>query len=176
MAEFGDAADGIVDIYRFLAEHQIAYERYDHPPVYTCEEANRLCPVMPDEAARTKNLFLRDKKGRQHFLVTVADEKTVDVKALGIVLGVGNLSFASPERLQKYLGLDPGAVTILGVINDGDNAVEVIVDEEVWNAQAVRCHPLVNTSTLVISQADMQRFLEITGHAVRVLNIPGKES
>jgi Ala-tRNA(Pro) deacylase len=163
-----------MDIYQFLAEHDIEYEQYDHPPVYTCEEANRLCPEMPVEAVKTKNLFLRDKKGRHHFLVTVGDEKTVDLKVLGAFLGGLNLSFASSERLQKYLGLDPGAVTILGVINDVNHAVEVIVDEAVWQAQAIRCHPLVNTSTLIISQPDLRRFLELTGHTVRVLNIPSR--
>lgn len=164
-----------MELERFLTEHRIAYVRYEHPPVFTCEEANRLCPEMPAAAAKTKNLFLRDKKGRRHFLVTVPDEKTVDVKALGAVLGVGNLSFASPERLQTYLGLDPGAVTLLGVINDLHRAVEVIIDTAVWNAPAVRCHPLVNTRTLVISQTDLRRFFELTGHAARVLDIPGKE-
>jgi Ala-tRNA(Pro) deacylase len=161
-------------IYQFFAEHNIVYERYDHPPVFTCEEANRLCPAMPAEAVKTKNLFIRDKKGRRHFLVTVGDEKAVDLKALGPLLGVGNLSFASPERLQKYLGLDPGAVTILGVINDVNHEVEVIVDEIVWQAKAIRCHPLVNTSTLAISQAHIRRFLELTGHTVRVLSIPSR--
>jgi len=163
-----------MDIYQFLAEHDLEYERYDHPPVYTCEEANRLCPEMPADAVKTKNLFLRDKKGRHHFLVTVGDEKAVDLKALGAFLGGLNLSFASPERLQKYLGLDPGAVTILGVLNDVNHAVEVLVDEAVWQAQAIRCHPLVNTSTLVISQANIRRFLELTGHSVRVLRVPSR--
>lgn len=164
-----------MDIYQWLAEQKIDYERYDHPPVFTCEEADRLCPAMPPAAVKTKNLFLRDKKGRRHFLVTVADEKTVDVKALGIMLGVGNLSFASPERLQKYLGLTPGAVSILGVVNDTQHAVEVLVDEHVWKAQAVRCHPLVNTSTLVISLADIRRFLAITGHPARVFVVPEQQ-
>ena len=163
------------DIYQFLADHDIAYERYDHPPVFTCEESNRLCPEMPKNAAKTKNLFLRDKKGHRHFLVTVSDQKQVDVKALESLLGVSKLSFASAQRLKKYLGLTPGAVTILGVVNDTPNDVEVVMDTEVWNADALRCHPLVNTSTLVISHNNIKRFLEITGHQVQVINVPGKE-
>jgi Ala-tRNA(Pro) deacylase len=163
-----------MDIYQFLARHNIEYKRYDHPPVFTCEESNCLCPEMPAEAAKTKNLFLRNKKGRQHFLVTVRDTKRVDVRALEPLLGVRKLSFASPQRLQKYLGLTPGSVTILGLINDVDKEVEVIVDEDVWNSKAIRCHPLVNTSTLVISQDDIRRFLEITGHEVQVLCVPSR--
>jgi Ala-tRNA(Pro) deacylase len=69
-----------VDIYRFLARHDIEHERHDHPPVFTCEEGSRLVPDLP--ATRTKNLFLRDRKGRRHFLVVVGYERAVDLKAL----------------------------------------------------------------------------------------------
>lgn len=161
-----------MDIYQFLAEHNIEYERHDHPPVFTCEEANRLVPPLP--AAKTKNLFIRDKKGQRHFLVVVGYEKVVDLKALSSVLGVNKLSLASPERLKRYLGVDPGAVTILGIANDLNKEVEVIVDEALWDSKAFRCHPLVNTSTLVISRENIKRFLDITGHRLQVLNIPSK--
>jgi Ala-tRNA(Pro) deacylase len=161
-----------MDIYQFLADHDIEYERHDHPPVFTCEEAERLVPDMP--AAKTKNLFLRDRKGRRHFLVVVGYEKAVSLKALTSLLGVSKLGFASPARLKRYLGVDPGSVSILGLVNDVDQAVEVIVDEGLWSADAFRCHPLVNTSTLAISRDDIQRFLEITGHPVRILDVPGR--
>jgi Ala-tRNA(Pro) deacylase len=161
-----------MDIYQFLADHDIEYERHDHPPVFTCEEAERLVPDMP--AAKTKNLFLRDRKGRRHFLVVVGYEKAVDLRALTSLLGVRKLGFASPERLKRYLGVDPGSVSILGLMNDVNQAVEVIVDEGLWGAEAFRCHPLVNTSTLAISRDDVQRFLEITGHQVRILDVPGR--
>jgi Ala-tRNA(Pro) deacylase len=161
-----------MDIYQFLANHDIEYERHDHPAVFTCEQAERLVPDMP--AAKTKNLFLRDRKGRRHFLVVVGYEKAVDLKALAPLLGVRKLGFASPERLRRYLGVDPGSVSILGLVNDADQAVEVIVDEGLWGAEALRCHPLVNTSTLAISRDDVRRFLEITGHRVRILDVPGR--
>lgn len=162
----------IVDIYQFLAEHGIKYERYDHPPVFTVEEAKRLVPSLP--AARTKNLFLRDRKGQRHFLVVVGHEKAVGLKALASLLGVSKLGFASPARLQRYLGVEPGAVSILGVMNDLNREVEIVVDRELWEAEALACHPLVNTSTLVISQAGLVRFLEATGHQVQVLDVPGR--
>jgi len=161
-----------MDIYQFLAEHGIEYDRHDHPPVFTCEEADRLVPSLP--AAKTKNLFLRDRKGRRHFLVVVAYEKVVDLKALSSCLAVSKLSLASPERLRKYLGVDPGSVTILGLLNDSNGEVEVVVDEDLWSSEALRCHPLVNTSTLVMSTENIGRFLAITGHKVRILNIPNK--
>lgn len=159
-----------MDIYQFLSEHSIGYERHDHPPVYTCEEAERLVPPMP--GADTKNLLLRDKKGHKHFLVSTGYDKKVDLKVLSQVLSVSNLSFASAERLKKYLGIDPGSVSLLALVNDQENAVEVILDETLWKANALRCHPLVNTSTLVISRADIERIFTITGHTYRVLVIP----
>jgi Ala-tRNA(Pro) deacylase len=162
----------MMDIYQFLVEHDIEYERHDHPPVFTCEEANRLVPPLP--AAKTKNLFLRDRKGRCYFLVVVGYEKVVDLKALASLLGVSKLSLASPERLRRYLGVDPGAVTILGVVNDSNKEVEIIVDEDLWGSKAFRCHPLVNTSTLVISRENIKHFLDTTGHKLRILNIPSK--
>ena len=162
----------MINIYQFLAEHDIEYERHDHPPVFTCEQADRLVPPLP--AAKTKNLFVRDRKGRSHFLVVVGYEKVVDLKALSSLLGVSKLSLASPDHLRRYLGLDPGSVTILGVVNDSNKEVEIIMDEGLWDSKAFRCHPLVNTSTLVISREDLQRFLNTTGHKIRILDIPGK--
>jgi Ala-tRNA(Pro) deacylase len=98
----------------------------------------------------------------------------VDLKALSPLLGVSKLGFASPARLQRYLGVDPGAVSILGLVNDADQEVEVIVDKDLWGAEVFRCHPLVNTSTLDISRDGVQRFIEITGHRLRILDVPGR--
>jgi Ala-tRNA(Pro) deacylase len=159
-----------MDIYQFLTTHNIQFTRHDHPAVFTCEEALRLVPPLP--AAKTKNLFLRDRHGRNHFLVVVGYEKRVDLKRLTGLLGVTKLGFASAERLQRHLGVEPGAVSILGVVNDVDQGVEVVMDEALWTADAFQCHPLVNTSTLVIPREDLMRFLDVTGHAVRVLDVP----
>ena len=163
-----------MDIYEFLDKHGIAFDRYDHEAVYTCEQADVL--DIPVTAAKTKNLFLRDRKGRRHFLVTVGADKSVDIKALEALLEAKGLSFASQKRLEKYLGLTPGSVTILGVINDADNAVEVVIDEDLWRLGSMRCHPLVNTSTLVITHEDIKRFLDITGHEIRVVDVPSRNS
>ena len=138
-----------MDIYRFLSENSIEYERHDHPAVFTCEEANRLVPPLP--ATKTKNLFLCDAKGQRHFIVVVGFEKVVDLKTLASLLGLNKLRFASAKRLKRFLGVTPGAVSILGVVKDSEGAVEVIFDENLWRSNAFQCHPLVNTSTLVIS-------------------------
>jgi Ala-tRNA(Pro) deacylase len=162
----------MTDIYKFLEEHQVNYERHDHPPVYTVEDVNRLVPPLP--AAKTKNLFFRDDKGKRHFLVVVQGHKRLDIKALSNVLGSSKLRFGSPDRLKKYLGVDPGSVTILAVVNDTEKAVEVIVDKTLWSSDAFQFHPLVNTSTLVISRRQLKRFLDKTGHPIQILDVPGR--
>ena len=161
------------EFYRFLSENGIGYERHDHPAVYTVEEAGRLVPDLP--AAKTKNLFLRDKKGQRHFLVIVPADKRIDIKALPAVVGSNRLSFGSAQRLQKYLGVQPGAVTLFAIYNDPQCDVELIIDEVLWQAEAFQFHPLVNTSTLVISRDNLIRFIKSSGHKLRLLNIPAQK-
>lgn len=161
-----------MDICAFLAKHDISYERFDHPAVFTCEESARLCPPMP--GAHTKNLFLRDDKGRRHFLVSVPHGKSVDLKGLGALLGVKGLGFASPDQLKKFLGVEPGAVTLLGLVHDYTHAVEAIIDTDLWNADRLGCHPLVNTATLVIPREGVARFLVTSGHTPRIVSIPSR--
>jgi Ala-tRNA(Pro) deacylase len=155
----------------FLDTHEIAYVRHDHPAVYTVEEADQLVPELP--GAKTKNLFLRDDKGRRHFLVLVPSDKRVNLKALKDVLGAKRISFGSPERLKKYLGIEPGSVSLLAVYNDGAHRVEVFMDRELWEADTFLFHPLVNTSTLVIKKTGIERFLEATGHDLNIVDVPG---
>jgi len=161
-----------MDIFNYLTINNIAYERCDHPAVYTVEEAKRLVPDLRGTDA--KNLFLKNKKGKRHFLVAVGFEKRVDLKTLSSLLGVPGLGFASPDRLMRFLGIEPGAVSLLAAVNDQDHSVEIIVDEPIWQSEYVHCHPLVNTSTLVISQNDLRHFFDCTGHTVRVMDVPGK--
>jgi len=158
------------DIYEFLDGHGIAYQRCDHPAVFTVAEMKRLVP--PLDGAHTKNLFLRDKKGRRHVLVVVGSDKQVDIKGLSGAVGLDHLSFGSPERLKKYLGIEPGSVSLLALLNDAAREVEVFVDRELWSADALQCHPLVNTATLVISRPDIERFLLATGHPYRLVDVP----
>ena len=159
-----------MDLPRFLSEHGIAAARHEHPPVMTVEESLHLVPKLP--GAKTKNLFLRDKKGRRHFLVTVPHDIAVDLGALGAALGVGGVGFASAERLQKHLGIKPGSVSLLGLVNDEAHAVEFVIDRSLWEAVAVQAHPLTNTATMVVAHADLERFLAATGHLPRVIDVP----
>ena len=163
----------MADFYQFLADHKIEYERHDHPAVYTVEEAERLVPPLP--GAKSKNLFLRDKKGVRHFLVVVPAQKRVNIKALPEVVGSNRLSFGSAQRLEKFLGVEPGAVTLLAIFNDPDQKVEVFIDRALWGSEAFNFHPLVNTSTLVISRENLQRFIESSGHQIQIVDVPGQD-
>jgi Ala-tRNA(Pro) deacylase len=162
----------MTNLYQFLADNRIEYERHDHPPVYTVADVERLVPPLP--AVKTKNLFLRDKKGRRHFLVAVPAQKRVDIKALGTTIGSGRLSFGSPGRLKTYLGVEPGSVTVLATINDPENAVELLFDRVLWEEELFQFHPLINTSTLLISRESLRRFFELTGHEVRLVDVPSQ--
>ena len=157
------------DIDALLTTLSITPERYEHAAVHTCEEAER---AVPDTGAvHTKNLFLRDKRGRRHVLLVTTCAKSVNLRAFAAQATADNLSFASADRLSRYLGVSPGSVTLLGLANDSSHAVELYVDEEVWNAHRIHAHPLVNTATLVLTHGDVVQFLEHTGHSPRVIRI-----
>jgi Ala-tRNA(Pro) deacylase len=161
------------DLLSYLERNDIAYHRLDHEPVFTCEAAKRV--MDGQKGLGTKNLFLRDGPGKKHYLVAVSDEVRVDLNKLAAAVEIKKPSFASPERLKRYLDLEPGSVTLLGVINDKENAVEVILDEEVASAEAIQCHPLVNTSSLVVGQEGIRKFLQLTGHVPRIMRVPRAE-
>jgi Ala-tRNA(Pro) deacylase len=160
-------------LYELLDREGITFQRFDHDPVFTCEEAERVVPPSAD-AIHSKNLFLRDKKGRQHWLLVTTCEKPVDLKATAKLLGTDTLSLGSPERLWKHLGVTPGAVTILALVHDKDHQVELVIDRDVWSGAPVRCHPLVNTSTLVLTHDQLQRFLGLTQHTPQIVNVPAR--
>jgi Ala-tRNA(Pro) deacylase len=155
----------------FLHSHGIAFERFDHPAVFTCEEAEKL-PPMP--GTPTKNLFLYDSRSQRHALVVVGYTKIVDLKALRDLLGWSKISFSSPQRLKQFLGVDPGSVTILGLINEPAHSVAVYFDASIAAAQALQCHPLTNTATLVIAQEGIRSFLQATGHRCSVIDVPAR--
>lgn len=157
-------------IYSLLDQLAIPYQRFDHPPVFTCEEASKLLPDLP--AAKTKNLFLRDPKSERLFLVVSPEERRVDLKALAAMLGVKRLSFGSTERLDAVLGLTPGSVTLLAMVRDREKAVELVVDEAIWQAEQVQCHPLVNTATLIIRLDDVRRLLTHLDREAIVMRLP----
>jgi Ala-tRNA(Pro) deacylase len=147
----------------FMDANQFVYERLEHPAVFTCEEAEQYHAGI--EAVSTKNLFLCDKKKRHFFLVVTSCEKNVRLESLAARFGVSHLRFASEENLDKLLGVGVGSVTMMGLANDAEHRVALWIDREIWDGERFLCHPLVNTATLVLSKAELERFLALTGHA-----------
>ena len=153
----------------YLAAQGIEYVRHEHPPVFTCEE--ELQHVPESGAARTKNLFMRDRRGKRHLLLVTLCTKSVSIASFAETSGADRLSFASPERLNQHLGVEPGSVTVLGLVNDTAQAVELYIDAEVWGAPSIHAHPLRNDATLVLSHDALVRFLVATGHRPRIVTV-----
>ena len=147
-----------MDIYQLLDDLNIQYEKYEHDAVFNCDEADDL--RLEIDGISTKNLFLRDRKGKRHFLLVIQSDKSLDLKSLSEVLGVKALSFASAERLDKHLSTTPGSVSILDILKDSDGVVDLVLDEAVANSQSLQCHPYTNTATLNISLEDIQKLLK----------------
>jgi Ala-tRNA(Pro) deacylase len=153
------------DIYQVLNKLNIKYEKYEHPAVFTVEDAQKY--DINFDCTKTKNLFLRNKKGDKHYLIVLEGQKRANLKNLETLLGENNLSFASSEKLLKYLGLTPGSVSPFGLINDVNKEVEVVIDKELITSPKVGFHPNINTATLVVSSLDFKKFLDWTGNKVR---------
>lgn len=161
------------ELFEFLGEHKIGFVRHDHPPVFTCDEETLNVPESG--AARTKNLFLRDRRGKRHLLLVTVCSKTVGIADFAATAGADRLSFASPERLMTHLGVEPGSVTILGLVNDPGHAVELYIDKDVWDAPSIHAHPLRNDATLVLSHESVVQFLAATGHRPRIVTVRSVE-
>lgn len=157
-----------LEFLNFLDTHRFIYRRIEHPAVYTCAEAERHRPDLP--ATSTKNLFLCDKKARRFFLAVTSCEKNVKLDALSTQLDVKVLRFASEENLHRLLGVTRGAVTMMGLVNDQAQQVELWIDAGIWQSDYFLSHPLVNTATLVLSKPDLERFFTLTGHTLHLFH------
>lgn len=146
----------------------IPYANHDHPAVYTVEEAARYKDGI--EGAHCKNLLLRDRKKNLILVVTLA-EKSIRIKEVGNRINTKGLSFASPGRLTEVLGVIPGAVTPLAVINAGGKGLRVILDEELMENNQVNFHPLVNTATTTLASGDLIRFLVYCGQDYEIVRL-----
>lgn len=156
------------EVYAFLNEKGISYEVIEHEAVFTMEEMERA--GINAHGCICKNLFLRDAKGRQHYLVTVPDERRVDLKWLSAVLGTSKLSFASAERLDKYLNVPQGSVSPLGLLNDESRSVIFAADETLASLPVIGVHPNDNTATVFLSFSDLRRIIEEHGNSVILLD------
>lgn len=157
-------------VYAALDALGISYERHEHPAVFNAEDASKHWDRI--DGIQCKNLFLRNKKGDRHYLVVLEISKRADLKDLVKLVGDDRLSFGSPERLMAELGLTPGSVSPFGLINDADGSVRVLVDADLKGAGRLIFHPNINTASVVVSWADLERFLAARSNVVRVISLP----
>lgn len=155
------------DIYKILDEKGVPYEKHEHEAVFTFDVAEKLCKEIP--GGHVKNLFLRNKKGDVHYLVVVEGVKQVDLNQLRKDLGESKLSFGSPERLMEHLGVTPGSVSPLAIVNNAAKDVIVVFDEGLLRFDVLNCHPNINTATLSIPRDELMRFLNESGNEVRTM-------
>ena len=146
----------------FLDSHGVATTSVDHPPLFAVEDSQALRGDIP--GGHTKNLFVKDKKGRL-FLLVLGEETAVDLKRVHEKIGgQGRVSFGSAELLEEVWGVAPGAVSPFGAINDEAGRVTVVLDEAMMREERLNFHPLVNTRTTGLASADLVKFLRLTGH------------
>jgi Ala-tRNA(Pro) deacylase len=168
------AMDPAPPVYAALDALGVRYERHEHPAVFNAEDAAKIWDPIP--GTQCKNLFLRNKKGDRHYLVILEIAKRADLKDLVKVVGDDRLSFGSPDRLMAKLGLTPGSVSPFGLINDADGSVRVIVDRDLRGKERLIFHPNINTATVVVSWADLERFLATRTNSVRIVDLASQET
>ena len=156
-----------------LEDWNIAYRLYTHPPLPTAAEAMAYWKDI--EAQHCKNLFFRNHKGNRHYLVGFDWKRDLPIHRIEKMLRQGKLTFASPQRMMRYLGVEPGSVSPFGLLNDMENHVVLFIDNKLKEAEEISFHPNDNRYTAVISKTDFFRFLELVGNAHVFLDIDSPE-
>ena len=156
-------------VLEILDKLNIDYDIHEHPPVPTVEEA--LSYWNKIDATHCKNLFFSNHKGNRHYLVILRHDRLLNIRDLEQRLKQGKISFASPKRMEKYLGLSGGSVSVFGLINDSENHVHLFLDEALEKAKRITFHPNENTSTLVISRSSFLAFLQWSNNSYEFIKL-----
>ena len=163
-----------VRTYDLLDRLGIEYARVDHEAAETMEVCREIDLVL--DALICKNLFLCNRQGTAFYLLMMPGDKPFRTRELSAQIGSARLSFASAEKMEAYLDIHPGAVSVMGLANDTDNMVELLIDEDVLAGEYVGCHPCVNTSSLRLKVKDVvENFLPAVHHSYRVVHLDGGE-
>lgn len=160
---------GQKELYEILDNLSIDFEYHEHPPLATIGDAK--IHWQDYNSGRCKNIFFRNHKGDKHYLVILEHLNQLNIHDLEKRLHQGKLSFASDQRLKKYLGVEPGSVSPFGLINDLENHVHLFIDKKLKDFERLAFHPNVNTATLIISRHDFIRFLDHTGNSYEFLEL-----
>ncbi len=156
--------------YDFLDSLDISYDRIDHAPAMTMEVCEEIDRVLG--ATICKNLFLCNRQQTDFYLLMMPGDKPFKTKDLSAQIGSSRLSFASPEAMEKYLDITPGSLSVLGLINDKDHAVRLLIDSDILEGEYIGCHPCINTSSLRIKTDDMmKKIIPAMGHFVTLVKL-----
>ena len=159
--------------YDLLDRLDIAYERVDHAPADTMEVCREIDLVL--DALICKNLFLCNRQGTAFYLLMMPGDKPFKTKELSAQINSARLSFATPEKMLEYLEILPGAVSVMGLANDTNNQVQLLIDEDVLKGDCFGCHPCVNTSSLRIKVSDLvEKFLPAVHHDYKTVHLVGE--
>lgn len=158
------------ELFNRLTELGISTTTVEHPAVFTVGESDQLHRAIA--GGHTKNLFLKDGKDKL-WLVVAESHTPIDLKALPKAIGSARLSFGKPDLLMDALGVTPGSVTALAVVNDTDRRVSVVVDRRLMQYDVINCHPLENTATTSLQRDDLIRFMTACGHPPSIVDLPG---
>ncbi len=159
--------------YDFLDKLNINYDRVDHIEADDMETCLQIEKVL--QAPICKNLFLCNRQQTQFYLLMMPGDKVFKTKELSGQIGSARLSFANAEQMGKYLDITPGSVSVLGLMNDSENSVQLIVDEDIKKDEYIGVHPCINTSTLKIKTSDMfDKITDALGHNYMTVNLVGE--
>ena len=157
------------EVLKKLSELAISYETVFHPPAFTTEEANQY--IEGKEGVRTKSLFLTNRKKTAYYLLIMDDSKRLDITKFQESLAVKRLSFASPTKLTEKLGVEPGAVSIFGLLNNQEKDVQVYFDKDIITQEIMSFHPNFNEMTLFLKTSDILRFIEELGYTYHTVTL-----
>jgi len=160
---------GDSEVYEWLDRFGINYDYYEHPPAPTAEIASLYWKDI--DAAHCKNLFFRNHKGNQHYLVIFHYHQTISIRNLEQILMQGKLTFASPERMERFLKIKPGSVSPFGLIHDKDHHVIVFLDKNLQQFDRISFHPNLNEASLVIAFGDFIKYLNSVGNKYSFLKL-----
>lgn len=162
-----------IRVYDLLDSLGIEYIRTDHEPADTMEACNEIDAIL--DILICKNLFLCNRQRTAFYLLMMPGDKVFKTKELSSQINSARLSFASPEDMLKYLDITPGSVSVMGLMNDTDNQVRLLVDEDVLKGEYVGCHPCINTSSIKLKTKDVfEKFIQAVHHDMTVVHLTGE--
>ena len=161
-----------IRVYDFLDSLNISYQRVDHEAAMTMEACEEIDRVLGDNTSICKNLFLCNRQATDFYLLLMPENKPFKTKELSAQIGSSRLSFAKPEFMEQYLDITPGSVSVMGLMNDIEHKVQLLIDEDILKKEYFGCHPCVNTSSLKFKTTDlMERIIPALGHTPKMVTL-----